>query len=201
MSNIPPTNPLIEPGDEKVSFFKLSIKPAFRFFSSLVLKGGLRDGVPGFAVATVNAYGVFQRYVKLLLLQNGFTEDKQISQVDNVDFELNETYEAYLKNLHKNSHKAGEDLYTKGFKPDFIDFMLKPFGQFWYQFLIKGLIFKGKNKENPWPARTDLIKSKKKVVLGLLFSISPGRPDLINYKRKKSWNLLFSIFSGAGLIY
>ncbi|MAW94888.1 MULTISPECIES: glycosyltransferase family 2 protein [unclassified Leeuwenhoekiella] len=130
--------------NEKVSFFKLSIKPAFRFFSSLVLKGGLRDGVPGFAVATVNAYGVFQRYVKLLLLQNGFTEDKQISQVDNVDFELNETYEAYLKNLHKNSHKAGEDLYTKGFKPDFIDFMLKPFGQFWYQFLIKGLIFKGK---------------------------------------------------------
>ncbi|PHQ30518.1 glycosyltransferase family 2 protein [Leeuwenhoekiella nanhaiensis] len=130
--------------NEKASLFKLSFKPAFRFFSSLILKGGLRDGVPGFSVASVNAYGVFQRYVKLFLIQKGFTEDKQTTYLENADFELNDTYEAYLKSLHRKSHHAGLGLYESGYKPDFIDFMLKPFGQFWYQFLIKGLIFKGK---------------------------------------------------------
>ncbi len=130
--------------NEKVSIFKLSIKPAFRFFSSAILKGGLRDGVPGFAVASVNAYGVFQRYVKLLLIKKGYPEENQIDSKNNSNFSLDETYEVYLKNLHQSSLDKGLALYNKGFKPDFIDFMLKPFGHFWFQFLVKCLIFKGK---------------------------------------------------------
>ncbi|MAN59388.1 MAG: lipopolysaccharide biosynthesis protein [Flavobacteriaceae bacterium] len=55
--------------ENKATWFHLTVKPAYRFFSSYVLKGGFRDGIPGLAVATVNAYGVFQRYVKLRLLQ------------------------------------------------------------------------------------------------------------------------------------
>lgn len=57
--------------DKKVTWFHLFIKPGYRFFRSYILKGGFRDGVPGLTVAAVNAYGVFGRYVKLLLLQKG----------------------------------------------------------------------------------------------------------------------------------
>ena len=56
---------------KKVTWFHLFFKPAYRFFRSFVLKGGFRDGVPGMSVAAVNAYGVFERYVKLILLQRG----------------------------------------------------------------------------------------------------------------------------------
>jgi glycosyltransferase involved in cell wall biosynthesis len=46
-------------------------KPIFRFFKSYIIKGGFKDGVPGLTVAAVNAYGVFERYVKLRLLHKG----------------------------------------------------------------------------------------------------------------------------------
>ena len=49
----------------------LFIKPTYRFFSSYFLKGGFRDGIPGLVISTVNAYGVFSRYAKLILLQRG----------------------------------------------------------------------------------------------------------------------------------
>jgi hypothetical protein len=41
----------------------------YRFFSAYVLKRGFLDGIPGLAVASINAYGVFSRYAKMLLLQ------------------------------------------------------------------------------------------------------------------------------------
>lgn len=53
---------------KKTTLLLLFIKPAYRFFSSYFLKGGFRDGVPGMVVSAVNAYGVFTRYVKLILL-------------------------------------------------------------------------------------------------------------------------------------
>lgn len=56
---------------KKTTWFHLWVRPFYRFFSSYVLKGGFMDGIPGLTVATVNAYGVFQRYVKLWLLQKG----------------------------------------------------------------------------------------------------------------------------------
>jgi glycosyltransferase involved in cell wall biosynthesis len=56
---------------KKASLFLLFFKPSYRFFSSYVLKGGFKDGIPGLAISAVNAYGVFSRYVKLLLLQRG----------------------------------------------------------------------------------------------------------------------------------
>ncbi|CAM3433145.1 glycosyltransferase family 2 protein [Aequorivita lipolytica] len=56
---------------KKATWFHLFFKPAYRFFRSFILKGGFRDGVPGLTVAAVNAYGVFERYVKLMLLKKG----------------------------------------------------------------------------------------------------------------------------------
>ena len=56
---------------KKASWYHFCIKPSYRFFRSYILKGGFRDGVPGLIVASVNAYGVFQRYAKLRLIQKG----------------------------------------------------------------------------------------------------------------------------------
>ena len=56
---------------KKTNWFHLLFKPNYRFFRSFILKGGFRDGVPGMTVAAVNAYGVFERYVKLMLLRRG----------------------------------------------------------------------------------------------------------------------------------
>lgn len=56
---------------KKTTLLLLFIKPAYRFFSSYFLKGGFRDGVPGMVVSAINAYGVFSRYVKLILLNRG----------------------------------------------------------------------------------------------------------------------------------
>ena len=54
---------------KKVTLLHLIFKPFYRFFSSYVLKKGFLDGIPGLALAMVNAYGVFSRYVKLMLLE------------------------------------------------------------------------------------------------------------------------------------
>ena len=56
---------------KKATYFHLAFKPFYRFFSSYILRRGFMDGIPGLTVATVNAYGVFSRYVKLMLLQKG----------------------------------------------------------------------------------------------------------------------------------
>lgn len=55
--------------DKKATYFHLAFKPFYRFFSSYILRGGILDGIPGLAIAIINAYGVFSRYAKLLLLQ------------------------------------------------------------------------------------------------------------------------------------
>ncbi|MFY7756838.1 MAG: glycosyltransferase family 2 protein [Flavobacterium stagni] len=54
---------------KKATIWHLLFKPLYRFFSSYILKKGFLDGIPGLALASVNAYGVFSRYVKLLLLE------------------------------------------------------------------------------------------------------------------------------------
>lgn len=56
---------------KKATYFHLAFKPFYRFFNSYILRGGFRDGIPGLTVATINAYGVFSRYVKLMLLKRG----------------------------------------------------------------------------------------------------------------------------------
>jgi glycosyltransferase involved in cell wall biosynthesis len=56
---------------KKATYFHLIFKPFYRFFSSYILKRGFMDGVPGLALASINAYGVFSRYVKIILIQKG----------------------------------------------------------------------------------------------------------------------------------
>lgn len=56
---------------KKVTYFHLLFKPFYRFFSTYILKRGFMDGVPGLALASINAYGVFSRYAKMILIQKG----------------------------------------------------------------------------------------------------------------------------------
>ncbi|WP_430613459.1 glycosyltransferase family 2 protein [Flavobacterium sp. JP2137] len=54
---------------KKITYFHLAFKPFYRFFSTFILKRGFMDGVPGFAGSAIDAYGVFARYAKLMLLE------------------------------------------------------------------------------------------------------------------------------------
>jgi glycosyltransferase involved in cell wall biosynthesis len=54
---------------KKATIFHLAFKPFYRFFHSYVIRRGFMDGIPGIAVASIDAYGVFSRYVKMYLLQ------------------------------------------------------------------------------------------------------------------------------------
>jgi len=57
--------------DKKVTVLHLIFKPFYRFFHAYVIKGGFLDGVPGLAMASINAYGVLSRYVKQMLIERG----------------------------------------------------------------------------------------------------------------------------------
>ena len=54
-----------------MNYFYLAFKPAYRFFHEYIIRRGFLDGIPGLAVATINSYGVFSRYAKLILLKKG----------------------------------------------------------------------------------------------------------------------------------
>ena len=56
---------------KKTTYFQLFFKPSYRFFDSFIKRGGFRNGIPGLVLAATDAYGVFSRYVKLMLLNRG----------------------------------------------------------------------------------------------------------------------------------
>jgi glycosyltransferase involved in cell wall biosynthesis len=56
---------------KRVTYAHLIFKPMYRFFHTYFIKKGFLDGVPGLALASMNAYGVMSRYVKMMLLQRG----------------------------------------------------------------------------------------------------------------------------------
>ncbi len=57
--------------DKKATYFHLVFKPFYRFFHTYIIRRGFLDGVPGLAVASIDAYGVFSRYVKMILIDKG----------------------------------------------------------------------------------------------------------------------------------
>lgn len=54
---------------KKATYLHLFFKPMYRFFHEYIIKRGFLDGIPGLSVASINAYGVFSRYAKLMLIQ------------------------------------------------------------------------------------------------------------------------------------
>lgn len=55
--------------NKKATYFLLVFKPIYRFFHEYIVKRAFLDGIPGLAVSSINAYAVFSRYVKLILLE------------------------------------------------------------------------------------------------------------------------------------
>jgi glycosyltransferase involved in cell wall biosynthesis len=49
----------------------LCMRPPARFLRGYILKGGFRDGIPGFVVAVATAFHVFLKYAKLWELERG----------------------------------------------------------------------------------------------------------------------------------
>jgi glycosyltransferase involved in cell wall biosynthesis len=58
---------------KKTTYFQLFFKPSYRFFDSFIKRGGFRNGIPGLVLAATDSYGVFSRYVKLMLLNRGIS--------------------------------------------------------------------------------------------------------------------------------
>lgn len=57
--------------NKKATYFHLIFKPFYRFIHTYFIRRGFLDGVPGLAVASIDAYGVFSRYVKMILTNKG----------------------------------------------------------------------------------------------------------------------------------
>lgn len=57
--------------NKSATYFHLIFKPFYRFFHTYVIRRGFLDGIPGLAVASIDAYGVFSRYVKMILIDRG----------------------------------------------------------------------------------------------------------------------------------
>lgn len=55
--------------NKKATYLHLIFKPFYRFFHTYFIRKGFLDGIPGLAVATIDAYGVFSRYVKMILME------------------------------------------------------------------------------------------------------------------------------------
>lgn len=55
--------------NKKVTLLQLMLKPFYRFLHTYFIKRVFLDGVPGFASASIDAYGVFLRYAKLIQMQ------------------------------------------------------------------------------------------------------------------------------------
>jgi glycosyltransferase involved in cell wall biosynthesis len=56
-------------GDQQAGLLRLSGHPPLAFLRNYLLKGGIRDGVPGFIISAMNAYYVFLKFAKLAELQ------------------------------------------------------------------------------------------------------------------------------------
>ncbi len=54
---------------KKATLFHLFFKPFYRFIHTYFVKRVFLDGVPGLAAASIDAYGVFSRYAKLMLFE------------------------------------------------------------------------------------------------------------------------------------
>jgi hypothetical protein len=55
--------------NKKANYMHLIFKPLYRFFHTYIIRRGFMDGIPGLAVAYIDAYGVFSRYVKMILIE------------------------------------------------------------------------------------------------------------------------------------
>ena len=112
------------------TFLHFVIKPTFRYFNELLLRGGIFDGVAGLTNTTMNAYGVLSRYVKLRTKQ-GKTKHTDLKNFD--DFILSLNNRAIENSITEETKKS----------PSLISLILKSLGTFFNYYILKGKILKG----------------------------------------------------------
>ena len=59
-----------------IGFFRMFLKPTYRFFKHYFLQLGFLDGIPGFSYAFIESYGVLTRNLKIWLMQKGQFENQ-----------------------------------------------------------------------------------------------------------------------------
>ena len=55
----------------RAGFLQLAGHPPLAFLRNYLVRGGIRDGIPGFIVSAMNAYYVFLKFAKLWELRRG----------------------------------------------------------------------------------------------------------------------------------
>jgi glycosyltransferase involved in cell wall biosynthesis len=55
----------------RAGLLQLAGHPPLAFLRNYIVRGGIRDGIPGFIISSMNAYYVFLKFAKLRELQNG----------------------------------------------------------------------------------------------------------------------------------
>jgi glycosyltransferase involved in cell wall biosynthesis len=53
----------------RAGFFDVAIHPSLAFLRNYIAKGGVKDGIPGFIISTLNSYYVFLKFAKLWELE------------------------------------------------------------------------------------------------------------------------------------
>lgn len=114
--------------NKKTNFFQIVFKPLFRFFTELILKKGIFDGVAGYTTTNMNAYGVLSRYIKLRTLQNK-TKSQELINLDSFS----------IKMLSEATNSANK--YSKS--PDLFLLVLNPIFTFLKFYIMKGYFLKG----------------------------------------------------------
>ena len=124
--------------EKKANYFHLAFKPFYRFFHSAFVKRGILDGVPGLAVSSINAYGVFSRYVKLILLKDSETKKHLLNRFGSEGFDgftSRQTIQAKQEALLD---------FKKNKNPRFLHFFSRPLSSFLYHYIIQLGFTKGK---------------------------------------------------------
>jgi hypothetical protein len=67
-------------GGRRAGILQQVVHPPFAFVRNYLLRGGIRDGVPGFVISSLNAYYVFLKFVKLWELSTGSPETTHVAE-------------------------------------------------------------------------------------------------------------------------
>ena len=55
---------------QRGSLWKMVVHPPFAFIRNYLVRGGIRDGIPGFIVSVMNTYYVLLKFIKLWEFQH-----------------------------------------------------------------------------------------------------------------------------------
>jgi glycosyltransferase involved in cell wall biosynthesis len=67
-------------GGRRAGVLQLAGHPPLAFLRNYLLRGGVRDGVPGFIISTLNSYYVFLKFAKLRELESAAARPREVGE-------------------------------------------------------------------------------------------------------------------------